>query len=40
MMPRFQKASSAWNLSTWIFDITIGDGGVILDQRLKFINIP
>lgn len=25
---------------TWIFDVTIGDGGVILDQRLKAIFIP
>lgn len=25
---------------TWIFEVTIGDGGVILDQRLKAVTIP
>lgn len=25
---------------TWIFEVTVGDGGVILDQRLKAIFIP
>lgn len=25
---------------TWVFDVTIGDGGVIHDQRLKAITIP
>ena len=33
------KTGSEWN-QTWAFDVTVGDGGVILDQRLKAIFIP
>ncbi len=33
------KTGPEWD-QTWIFEVTIGDGGVILDQRLKAITIP
>jgi hypothetical protein len=33
------KTGPEWN-QTWIFEVTVGDGGVILDQRLKAITIP
>ncbi|MGQ0599026.1 hypothetical protein [Aquabacterium sp.] len=33
------KTGPEWN-QTWVFDVTVGDGGVVLDQRLKAITIP
>ncbi len=33
------KTGPEWN-QTWVFDVTVGDGGAILDQRLKAIFVP
>lgn len=33
------KTGPEWN-QTWVFEVTVGDGGAILDQRLKAIFIP